>query len=1229
MLTLPAPFLTDFEAGTSRPSYVYEITLNDGTTTLYFGSQRIDWGGNTYTAAVLSSSDLAEYSDGRKVSSIDVTFSNVTFPLRPYFRPVNQLTGGKLLVRLLMRDATGAWRTESMVRWKGIIQPPRDINETEFVIQATGIEAIKQPIPARSFAVRCQALFKDIAGDPALGVPANPDGDCGYAGALVTCNRIFDHPDGCQGRGRQHEFLAFKVVEIATEIPSFLSPDEQGPIQNPYFDIVPKDVPKPTTPIPLLYGRKRVRGVFLSGNLFRYPESRDLGWFRREVYVISEGEIDEIFNWYDGDEPTANKYMADPNEPGVNRLVMGMWYRKGVIGGAAYSANEGEEGGAVNRPQWQDRTDVLNELGGFPSVYSKLCYVTFVYGPFEVNTDPFAGDERIPRFEGEVPNVTFDAGGLLIQRYLSTGAADGAKVNSRNPVWQIIDLLLHKRYGIGRFVDASDIDFAAAKATADYADTLVIGTEPVTQVSREDLTADTSYRVKSTAGFYPGMAVTYNGAPDTCFALSGSFDMYLGVARQQFVGDVIQGSGPRFTSDYYITSRTTARNIIRNILAGCRGYLRYAGGKLQVEIDRPQTQTGIHLNEPGGAMGYQMLRGSALDNVDHQRNWNRVRVNFRNNDRTDELVETAWERWWHDEERVLSVSAPAVNSRDVATRVGAYWLKRSELGPTGRATYGPAASQLQIGDRCLATVVEFNWIAADVIVRGKREIGLGQNEEFFVELDLEPYSDNTYPDQGYIAGQDLPDPVFTVLLTLQGASLDAVTLHWSSPEITPAFVKEWHIFKRPDPWEGATPPADRPHAHERIAIVPGWQFTFDYVPTAFDLGQTRYFSVAAVGFDGSRTFSNDLRVEMPGSEQVGDNMVFDGDYRDPRRWFGVEPTIVFHAPTLNAANTPEDTVGLTNPNLAADSNTGDWAEGPYNTAGMSSAGQQYYFAGASWSNPGVIRFHAALQLNDDPPIYNGRYVLAYRKSTSDPWVLVLSGRNINFDDFWTSLLELVPADVQVKVRAIPETTEFSDPAQGQGNFAIVGFEEYTGSYAKVVGDTAVFKAPDTSTWVELRGLFPGEHPPNDTRVMIAGERYIVRQAFKKVGSGTVNGEIEIGLVNTVTGTRTVLFQINGTDNDYADVLTTFRHFAVVFKPDSDIEGPVDVYTRMKSTVPVVADKFMIYPGVTLGDDFAANAGEQSGGFRVSKSGARQRVFGRQSPPVGPTTYIFVETDGDA
>jgi hypothetical protein len=36
--------------------------------------------------------------------------------------------------------------------------------------------------------------------------------ECGYAGALTTCNRLYDHADGCSGRSQQHRFGGFIFI---------------------------------------------------------------------------------------------------------------------------------------------------------------------------------------------------------------------------------------------------------------------------------------------------------------------------------------------------------------------------------------------------------------------------------------------------------------------------------------------------------------------------------------------------------------------------------------------------------------------------------------------------------------------------------------------------------------------------------------------------------------------------------------------------------------------------------------------------------------------------------------------------------------------------------------------------------------------------------------------------------------------------------------------------------
>jgi predicted phage tail protein len=142
-------------------------------------------------------------------------------------------------------------------------------------------------------------------------------------------------------------------------------------------------------------------------------------------------------------------------------------------------------------------------------------------------------------YDGRYPNLAYIALTLKAQQKLSGNPtisciAEGRKVwtpdgvmYSRNPVWCLVDLLSHPRYGLGMW-DASNnqpnwdlIDYDAAVYSASYCDEGV-------------------------------------------------------------------GTGPRFTLDYVVDTQKPCLDVLRDILSNFRGYI-VARDKLEIHVDRPST----------------------------------------------------------------------------------------------------------------------------------------------------------------------------------------------------------------------------------------------------------------------------------------------------------------------------------------------------------------------------------------------------------------------------------------------------------------------------------------------------------------------------------------------------------------------------------------------------------------------------------------------------------------
>lgn len=162
MLNVPAalwPYLLSKEF---RPVEVYEIEAFAGRSILRYSSQDITWGGNAYTGLAVERSSIKQAMEFR-IPDCTLTFSNVQNTLRAHLTPTDTLTGARLTVRLVMRDSGGSVMTDSVVIFRGRIEPPKQISETEFQLSAVGIlDGAGVEAPTRRLAVWCGWQYANL-----------------------------------------------------------------------------------------------------------------------------------------------------------------------------------------------------------------------------------------------------------------------------------------------------------------------------------------------------------------------------------------------------------------------------------------------------------------------------------------------------------------------------------------------------------------------------------------------------------------------------------------------------------------------------------------------------------------------------------------------------------------------------------------------------------------------------------------------------------------------------------------------------------------------------------------------------------------------------------------------------------------------------------------------------------------------------------------------------------
>lgn len=666
MLTIPTALWPQILSQAMRPIEVYEIEAFAGRSVLRYSDQDVTWGGNAYVGLAKGRTSIRQTMDVR-VPECEVTFANETNVLREHLTPVDTLTGARMTIRLIFRDSGGSVLTDSVIIFRGRIEPPKQITEGEFTLSVVGLlDGGGIDVPARRFAVTCSHQFANaglfdggghcsyvsnttasgagsittaltLASTTASGAGTNAtaltlaaasgfkngdfvkvgsgdpveisggggtvnvtlrwprtwangntvvsyfkDGDViqigggaavaiasggGTASLTIADVRSWSggatvrHSDcanrtrgECEARGMLHRFGGTPGGVAAARARNralVRGPNgtrlETSAAGEKYSD--------PTTPIPVLYGRRRIIAKIMELRLASAPIS---GRYRATFGAISEGEIDSVVRYFvDG------LLGADALYGG--QKVFGIFYRDGDVG-AADSETTAEY---VSDPSTQPRAQNIDRHTAAGVAYSELAYAILVQATRADLTDP---------------NFEVDAKGVKVQKYTAAGSTDGAKAWTTNNLWHCVDLGLSDRYGLG--LVATDFDFATIKPEADICDVVLSSTEASSTVTIAQGSASTRCFIVSTEGFIPGKALLINGVTNSVVDIIADTELKLGTAVTQSVGHTVIQRQARFESHLYMDSVRSAIEWLKTMLLACRGYITYDAGKIQFRIER-------------------------------------------------------------------------------------------------------------------------------------------------------------------------------------------------------------------------------------------------------------------------------------------------------------------------------------------------------------------------------------------------------------------------------------------------------------------------------------------------------------------------------------------------------------------------------------------------------------------------------------------------------------------
>lgn len=379
-----------------------------------------------------------------------------------------------------------------------------------------------------------------------------------------ACNREFSD---CEKRQMTHRFGGFLGVSNVARAKHWLLRlrDERGNAIDQILgtNVIPDQVPvrpsqmaDPTSVVPILYGRRRIPGVWMELLNKRIDTTKNR---RVSFAALSEGVIDSIPRYY------IDSILGTDRVEG-GKKTFGLYWRDGDVGLDDTETEAEYDADPTTQKRNQNRD--ADTLTG--SSYSETAYAKVV--------QPETLDSA------NTPDVQFEVKGLKVQKYTSAGATDGSPAWSENPVWQLVDLLLNDGYGLGLL--SSDIDFAVAKPDADFCDAVVTSTEASTTVQTAQAIATTTCVVGSTEGFVPGRRVDVNSVANTVDRILSDTVLILGTAVTQSVGHTVVQKPPRFGSSLWMDSPSSASTWIQRLLLSCRGYVTYDSGKVQLRVER-------------------------------------------------------------------------------------------------------------------------------------------------------------------------------------------------------------------------------------------------------------------------------------------------------------------------------------------------------------------------------------------------------------------------------------------------------------------------------------------------------------------------------------------------------------------------------------------------------------------------------------------------------------------
>jgi len=133
------------------------------------------------------------------VDRVEVSIQNVdlVFGLK-FVAAVDALHGARAVVGRYWRDLRNGAEYHKALLTGVVVSAPG--NEQAVTLTVVSELYASRQIGGRLVARNCQWRFKDPT-------------TCGYVGPLLTCNKLLQSADGCQGRARQHRYSGYVYIQ--------------------------------------------------------------------------------------------------------------------------------------------------------------------------------------------------------------------------------------------------------------------------------------------------------------------------------------------------------------------------------------------------------------------------------------------------------------------------------------------------------------------------------------------------------------------------------------------------------------------------------------------------------------------------------------------------------------------------------------------------------------------------------------------------------------------------------------------------------------------------------------------------------------------------------------------------------------------------------------------------------------------------------------------------------